>query len=82
MPYANNKGIDQPAHSHSLIIAFIVCCLDTIVSEVAMSEISRLQLPSEAEQASLSHIWLENSEDRFSHDVAQLFQVRLWDLRR
>ena len=24
MPYANNKGADQPAHPHSLISAFVV----------------------------------------------------------
>ena len=29
MPYANNKGTDQPAHLHSLICTFVVRCLDT-----------------------------------------------------
>ena len=29
MPYANNKGADQPVHPHSLISTFIVCCLDS-----------------------------------------------------
>ena len=29
MPYANNKGAGQPAHPHSLISAFVVCCLDS-----------------------------------------------------
>ena len=28
MPYANNKGADQPAHPRSLISTFIVHCLD------------------------------------------------------
>ena len=32
MPYANNKGADQPAHPHSLISTFVVCCLDSIIS--------------------------------------------------
>ena len=32
LTYANNKGTDQPAHARSLISAFIVCCLDSIIS--------------------------------------------------
>ena len=31
MLYANNKGADQPAHLRSLIRAFIVRCLDSII---------------------------------------------------
>ena len=31
IPYANNKGADQPAHLCSLIRAFIVRCLDSIL---------------------------------------------------
>ena len=38
MPYANNKGADQP----SLISAFVVRCQDRIVPLVCISEISRL----------------------------------------
>ena len=30
MPYANNKGSDQPAHPRSLISAFVVRCLYSI----------------------------------------------------
>ena len=30
LPYANNKGADQPAHPRSLIGAFVVRCLDII----------------------------------------------------
>ena len=30
--YANNKGEDQPAHPRSLISAFVVRCLDSIIS--------------------------------------------------
>ena len=32
MSYANNKGTDQPAHPRSLIRAFVVHCLDSIIS--------------------------------------------------
>ena len=41
MPYANNKGADQTAHPHSLISAFVVRFLDSIISLVSRSEISR-----------------------------------------
>ena len=42
IPYANNKGADQPAHPCSLISAFIVCCLDSIILLLTVSQISRL----------------------------------------
>ena len=42
LPYVNNKGTDQSAHPHSLISAFVVCYLDSIMSLVSISEISRL----------------------------------------
>ena len=31
MPYANNKGADQPAHPRSLISAFVVRCQDRMI---------------------------------------------------
>ena len=42
MSYANNKGADQPAHSHSLISVFVICCLDGKLSLDSIAEISRL----------------------------------------
>ena len=41
MPYANNKGAEQPAHPRSLVSAFVVHSLDSIISLVSRSEISR-----------------------------------------
>ena len=41
MPYANNKGADQPAHPRSLISTFVVQCLDSIVPLLATAELSR-----------------------------------------
>ena len=41
MSYANNKGADQPAHPHSLISAFVVRCLDSIISLDSIAEICR-----------------------------------------
>ena len=37
MPYANNKGADQPAHPRGLISAFVVRCLDSIIPLLATS---------------------------------------------
>ena len=72
MSYANNKGADQPAHPRSLISAFVVRCLDSIISLVSIAKISRIQLSSVAEQASLSVTWPETTEDTFCRVVAHL----------
>ena len=42
MPYANNKGVDQPVHSHSLITAFVVHFLYSIIPTLAKSKILRI----------------------------------------
>ena len=57
MPYATNKGADQPAHLRSLISAFVVRCLDRIILLLSISEISSLCIASVAEQAGLSFTW-------------------------
>ena len=72
MSYANNKGADQPAHLHSLISAFVFCCLDSVMSLVSVSKISSLLLASVAEQASLCLTWSETPKDTFSHDEAHV----------
>ena len=41
MSYANNKGADQPAQLCSLISAFVVRCLDSIIPLLTIAEISR-----------------------------------------
>ena len=41
MPYANNKGADQPAHPRSLISALVVRCQDRMIPLVYISEILR-----------------------------------------
>ena len=51
MPYANNKGADQPAHLHNLISVFVV-----IIPIFVISKISRLLLASGAEQAGLNQL--------------------------
>ena len=71
--YVNNKGADQPAHPRSLISAFVVRCLDSMIPlpVVSISEISSLHLVYVAAQAGLSYL-VANPEDRFSHDVAHM----------
>ena len=71
--YANNKGADQPAHLHSLISAFVVRCLDSLIPILAMSKVSRLWLLPIAKQACLSLTWSQIPEDIFSSDMAHIF---------
>ena len=40
MTYANTKGADQTVHPHSLIIAFDVRCLDSMVYILVKSKVS------------------------------------------
>ena len=42
MPYANNKGADQPTHPRSLISALVVRCLDSMIPVLAKSKITRV----------------------------------------
>ena len=41
MPYANNKGADQPPRPRSLISSFVVCCLASMICILAISKVSR-----------------------------------------
>ena len=38
--FANNTGADQPAHSRSLISAYVIRVLESTISKLATSEIS------------------------------------------
>ena len=76
LSYANNKGADQPAHPRSLINAFVVHCLDSVMFLVSVTKISSLMLASVAEQANLSLTWSETQKDMFSHDEAHLLLRR------
>ena len=70
MSYANNKGADQPARPRSLISAFVVRCLDSVMPLVSVTKISSLMLASVAAQAGLSLTWSETPEDTFCRVVA------------
>ena len=63
MPYANNKGADQPAHPRSLNSAFVIRYWDSIKPLASLcSWAGRFE----------SYL-VANPEDRFSCDAAQLF---------
>ena len=53
-------------------IAFVVRCLDSIISLDSIAEISRLSLASVAAQAGLCLAWSETPEDTFSRGAAQI----------
>ena len=42
LPYANNKGTDQPAQPRSLLSSFVNRSLGSVITVVAIYEISRL----------------------------------------
>ena len=65
MPYANNKGGDQPARPRSLISAFVGRCLDSIIPLVSISEIPNLYLASVAAQAGLCLMWQQTPKTGF-----------------
>ena len=51
--FANNTGADQSAHPCSLISAFVIHFVESIISELATSEISCFYLVSVAEETCL-----------------------------
>ena len=61
----DQKGADQPAHPHSLISAFAVRCLDSIMPLVSISELSSLYLGSVAAKAGLSLTWSQTPKTGF-----------------
>ena len=72
MPYANNKGADQPAHQRRLISTFVVRCLDRMICILAISKVTRFKRTSVAEQAGLTLTWSKIPDDMFSRVVARI----------
>ena len=70
--FVNKKGVYQPAHPHSLISFFVIHLLEIIISKLATSKISVFLPICVAEQAGLGKTRPETTEDRFSHDKAQM----------
>ena len=63
MPYANNKGADQPEHPHNLISAFVVRCLGSII--LLVPEIRSFYLAFVAAEAGLSLPWSQTPKTGF-----------------
>ena len=61
----NNKGADQPAHPRSLISAFVIRLLKSIISRLDTREISIFQLVSVVEQTGLHLALLETPKTGF-----------------
>ena len=59
------RHISAWASAQSEISTFVVRCLDSIVSLVSISDISRLLLASVAEQAGLNLIWSQTPKTGF-----------------
>ena len=52
--FANNNGADQPAHSRSVISAFVIRCWESTISKLYSCEISIFYLVSVTEQTGLN----------------------------
>ena len=63
--FANNTGADQPAHPRRLISAFVIRLPESIISQLASSEISMFYLVSVAEEAGLTLALLETLKTDF-----------------
>ena len=70
--FANNKCADQPAHTRSLISAFVVRLTEIIMSRHSTSKILMLKLVSVADQANFEYHLVGNPEDSFCRDAAQI----------
>ena len=57
----NNKGAEEPAHTHSLISAFVIHSLESIMSKLA----AFFCLVSVAEQAALDMTWSNSPKTGF-----------------
>ena len=67
MLYANKNDADQSAR-----MIFVVRCLDRIISTLAQSKISRLELVAVVDYVGLSYTWSQPPENTFSRDVASM----------
>ena len=58
----NNKCADQPVYPRSLISAFVILLLESIISKLTKGEISIFKLVSVAEETGLSLALLETQK--------------------
>ena len=76
MPYANNKGTDQPAHPRSLISPFTVHSLDNTCHCYVLNFKTSASFGGCAGRF-VSYL-VANPEDRFSSDKAQFILMPGW----
>ena len=80
MPYANNKGADQPARLRSLISAFVVNafvvrCLDSIISLSFYIRNFKPLLSFCGCAGRFESTLVANPDDRFSRDMAHFWDA-------
>ena len=63
--FANNTGADQPAHPRSLISAFVIRLMESVLCKLATGEISIFQLVSVADETGLEHTLSETPKTGF-----------------
>ena len=71
----NSKGADQLAHRRSLISAFAIHLLNSIILKLAPSEISLFYLVSVAEKAGFGMIFSETLKTGFVASILIYIQV-------
>ena len=71
--FANNTDADQPAHRCSLISAFVIRLLESIISRLATSKILIFLLVSVAEETGLSLALSETLKTGFSASRPYVF---------
>ena len=62
---ANNTGADQPAHARSLISAFVIRFLESVISRLATNEISHFYIVCVAEETGLKIALTETPKTGF-----------------
>ena len=63
--FATNRGADQPAHPRCLISAFVIRCLESIISKLTTNGDSIILLAYVAKQAGLNLTLLETLKSGF-----------------
>ena len=67
LSHVNNKGTDQSAHPASLMGAFVICSLESIIAKQQNLVHSKLQ--TSIEQADFSKMWSEILKKRYAEHI-------------
>ena len=73
--FANNQGADQPAHSRSLISAFVIRLLESIISKLGTRKFSIFQLVSVDEETGLRIVLSKTPKSGFVASGDKLHSV-------